>query len=40
MIAPDGKVIYAYSAMYPMGHISGTMNAVKAWHAAHPNWHG
>jgi thioredoxin-dependent peroxiredoxin len=36
VIAPDGKVIYAYSAMDPMGHVDGTMNAVKAWRAAHP----
>ena len=38
VIAPDGKVIFAYSAMDPMGHISGTMDAVKAWRAAHPHW--
>ena len=38
VIAPDGKVIYAYSAMDPAGHVSGTMDAVKAWKAAHPKW--
>lgn len=36
VIAPDGKVIYTYSAMDPAGHVSGTMRAVKAWRAAHP----
>jgi peroxiredoxin len=36
VIAPDGKVIFAYSALSPEGHVTGTMDAVKAWHAAHP----
>ncbi len=36
VIAPDGKIIYAYSALGPAGHVSGTMEAVKAWAAAHP----
>ena len=36
VIAPDGKVIFAYSAMDPAGHITGTMDAVKAWRAKHP----
>jgi peroxiredoxin len=35
VIAPDGKVIFAYSAMDPAGHVSGTMGAVKAWDAKH-----
>jgi peroxiredoxin len=35
VIAPDGKVIFTYSAMDPAGHVTGTMNAVKAWKAAH-----
>ncbi len=35
VIAPDGKVLFAYSAMDPAGHVSGTMNAVKAWAAQH-----
>ncbi|NIJ07360.1 peroxiredoxin [Sphingomonas vulcanisoli] len=39
VIAPDGKIIFSYSAMDPTGHITGTMDAVKAWHAAHPHWH-
>ena len=40
VIAPDGKVIYAYSAMDPAGHVSGTMAAVKAWRTAHPERKG
>ena len=35
VIAPDGKIIYAYTALSPAGHVSGTMDAVKAWKAAH-----
>lgn len=35
VIAPDGKIIYAYSALSPAGHVSGTMNAVKSWKATH-----
>jgi thioredoxin-dependent peroxiredoxin len=35
VIAPDGKIIFVYSAMDPTGHVSGTMGAVKAWNAAH-----
>ncbi|MES1973212.1 MAG: peroxiredoxin [Pseudomonadota bacterium] len=35
VIAPDGKVIYALTQMSPAGHVSGTMDAVKAWRAAH-----
>jgi peroxiredoxin len=35
VIAPDGKVIFAYSAMDPAGHVTGTMGAVKAWDAQH-----
>jgi thioredoxin-dependent peroxiredoxin len=36
VIAPDGKVIFAYSAMDPAGHVEKTLAAVKAWKAAHP----
>ncbi|WP_340317839.1 peroxiredoxin [Rhizorhabdus argentea] len=35
VIAPDGKVIFAYTAMSPVGHVTGTMDAVKAWKATH-----
>lgn len=40
VIAPDGKIIYAYSALDPLGHIEGTMNAVKMWRASHPRKRG
>lgn len=33
VIAPDGKVIFAYTDMQPLDHIKGTMQAVKAWRA-------
>jgi peroxiredoxin len=36
VIAPDGKVIYAYSAMNPTKHVANTMAAVHAWDVAHP----
>ena len=36
VVAPDGTVIFAYSAMDPAGHVTGTMDAVKAWRAKHP----
>jgi peroxiredoxin len=36
VIAPGGQVIYAYNAMNPTGHVNNTMNAVRAWEAAHP----
>jgi peroxiredoxin len=35
VIAPDGTVIFAYSAMDPAGHVTGTMDAVRAWAAKH-----
>ncbi|MFW7266537.1 peroxiredoxin [Gluconacetobacter sp. Hr-1-5] len=31
VIAPDGHILYAYSAMAPEGHISGTLAALRAW---------
>ena len=36
VIAPDGRVIFAYSAMDPAGHVKGTLDAVKAWRAGDP----
>ncbi len=36
VIAPDGKIIFAYSALDPSGHVEKTLAAVKAWRAAHP----
>ena len=31
VIAPNGKIVFAYTAMAPEGHVSGTLNAVKKW---------
>jgi peroxiredoxin len=36
VIAPDGRIIFAYSALSPNGHVEKTLAAVKAWRAAHP----
>lgn len=35
VIGKDGKIVYALSAMEPLGHIKGTLDAVKAYRAAH-----
>ena len=35
VIAPDGKILFAYSAMDPAGHVEKTLAAVKAWKAGH-----
>jgi len=34
VIAPNGRVIYAYSAMAAKGHAENTMAAVRKWRAA------
>jgi thioredoxin-dependent peroxiredoxin len=36
VIAPDGKVIYAYSDPAPEKHIENTLAAVRQWREAHP----
>ncbi len=36
VIAPDGKILFVYSALNPAGHVEKTMAAVKAWRVAHP----
>jgi peroxiredoxin len=36
VIAPDGKVILAYSNLKPDGHVEKTLAAVKAYRMAHP----
>jgi peroxiredoxin len=36
VIAPDGRIIFAYSALSPDGHVEKTLAAVKAWRMAHP----
>lgn len=33
VIAPNGKIVYAYSALDPDKHVENTMNAVAAWQA-------
>ena len=33
VIAPNGKIVFAYTAMSPEGHVSGTLDAVKKWKA-------
>jgi peroxiredoxin len=35
VIAPDGKIIHAYSDMKANEHVNETMGAVKAWKASH-----
>lgn len=35
VIAPDGKILLAYTAMGASGHVANTMEAVKAWKAKH-----
>ncbi|WP_136163743.1 peroxiredoxin [Sphingomonas flavalba] len=34
VIAPDGRIIFTHSAMNPVGHVTGTLDAVKKWEAA------
>lgn len=36
VIAPDGHVLFVYSALDPSGHVEKTLAAVKAWRAKHP----
>jgi peroxiredoxin len=36
VIAPDGKVLLAYSNLNPDDHVARTLEAVKAWRAKHP----
>jgi peroxiredoxin len=31
VIAPDGKVIYAFASMSPDGHVENTLDAVQRW---------
>ena len=37
VIAPDGKVILAYSNLKPDDHVAQTLAALKSWRAAHPS---
>jgi len=36
VIAPDGKILYSYTAMNPDQHVANTLAAVRKWRAAHP----
>jgi peroxiredoxin len=36
VISPEGKVLYAYSALNPSKHVANTMEAVRKWREAHP----
>jgi peroxiredoxin len=36
VITPESKILYAYSAMDPNGHVDNTLDAVKKWRAEHP----
>ena len=36
VITPDHKVLYEYTSLDPSKHVENTMDAVKAWRAAHP----
>jgi peroxiredoxin len=36
VIAPDDKVIFAYSNLGPDQHVAKTLEAVRAWRMAHP----
>lgn len=35
VIAPDGKILFVHSEMSPANHVKTTLEAVKAWQAAH-----
>lgn len=35
VIAPDGKIIYAYSALDPDKHVENTLSAVERWRSDH-----
>ncbi len=36
VITPDGKILYAYSAMSPNLHVKNTLQALKTWYDARP----
>jgi peroxiredoxin len=35
VIAPDGKIIYEYTALNPDKHVENTMAAVEKWKSEH-----
>jgi len=36
VITPDGKILYAYSALSPNGHVANTLQALKTWRGTQP----
>lgn len=36
VIAPDGSILYAYTALDPDGHVKNTLDAVRKWRATQP----
>jgi len=36
VIAPDGRILMAYSNLNPVDHVDKTLEAVRAWRASHP----
>lgn len=36
VISPEGKILYAYSALDPEHHVSNTLDAVAQWAKTHP----
>jgi peroxiredoxin len=36
VVAPDGKVLFAYDKLDPSDHVNQTLSAVKAWRTKHP----
>lgn len=36
VITPDGKILYAYSALSPDDHVKNTLQALKTWREAQP----
>jgi peroxiredoxin len=35
VIAPDGRIVYSYTAMDPDKHVQNTMAAVRKWREEH-----
>lgn len=36
VITPDNRILYAHSDMNPIGHVEGTLAAVREWRRTHP----
>jgi peroxiredoxin len=35
VIAPNGKILWTFTALKPDGHVAGALRAVTDWRAAH-----